>query len=106
MRIPRRHWGPGRRRLTLLSSGHSCNPTRWPVSARVRCNTGAGIVVTVRCHGEGQGLEISTDLFRQVSAQVGGVAVGLPFGVGKWPRAKVSASLGVLERSNKRFERT
>lgn len=105
--IPRMQWGPGRRWLTLLRGGHSGNPARWPMSAWVWCNTGASIVVTVRCHGKGQGLEVSTDLLCQVSAQVSSVAVGLPFGIGEWAGAKVSSSLGVLERTaNKGLERT
>lgn len=96
--IPRMQWGPGRRWLTLLRGGHSSNPARWPMSAWVWCNTGASIVVTVRCHGKGQGLEVSTDLLCQVSAQVSRVAVRLPFGIGKWAGTKVSSSLGVLEK--------
>ena len=99
--------GPGRRQLTLLSGGHGRNPAWWPVSARVWCNTGASIVVAVRCHGEGQGLKVSADLLCQVSAQVGGIAVGLPFSISERAGAKVSSSLGVLERrANKGFERT
>lgn len=107
IRIPRKQWGLGRRWLTLLSSGHGSNPARWPMSARVWRNTGASIIVTVRCHGKGQGLEVSADLLCQVGAQVGSVAVGLPFSIGKWAGAKVSSCLGVLERRpKKRLERT
>ena len=105
--IPRKHWGPGRRQLTLLCGGHSSDPAWWPVSSWVWCNTGASIVVAVRCHGEGQGFKVSTDLFCQVGAKVGGVAVSLPFSIGKWAGAKVRSSLGVLERKPKKgFERT
>lgn len=76
------------------------------MSARVGRNTGAGVVVAIRCHGEGQGLKVSADLLGQIGAQVGGVAVGLPFSIGEWTGAKVSSSLGVLgRRANRGFER-
>ena len=76
------------------------------MSARVGRNAGAGVVVAIRCHGKGQGLKVSTDLLGQISAQVGGVAVGLPFSIGEWAGAEVSSGLGVLgRRANKGFER-
>lgn len=100
--IPREQWSPRKRQLTLLSGGHSGNPAWWPMSARVRSNTGASIVVTVRCHGKGQGLEVGTDLLCQVSAQVGGIAMGLALGIGKWVGTKVGSSFGVLERRSYR----
>ena len=100
--ISRKQVDPEGRELTLLSSGYGSNSAWWPMSARVWRNTGASIVVTVRGHGKGQSLEVSANVLGQVSAQVGSVAVGLPFSVGKWAGAKVSASLGVLERKPKK----
>lgn len=98
-----RGWGEAMKRLTLLGCGHCCNPAWRPMSAWVWCNTGASIVVTVRCHGEWQGLKVSADLFCQVSAQVGSISVGLSFSIRKWAGAKIGSSFCVLERANKGF---
>lgn len=84
--------------FTLLSRGDGGDPARGPVGARVRGNAGASVIVTVRGHGKGQGLEVGTDLLGQVQAQVGGVAVSLTLGVGERPRAEVRPHLGVLQK--------
>lgn len=68
------------------------------MGAGVGGDAGASVIVTVRGHGKGQGLEVGTDLLGQVQAQVGGVAVSLALGVGKRPRAKVRPHFGVLQK--------
>lgn len=86
--------------LTLLCCGHCSNSAWWPMSAWVWCNTGAGIVVAVRCHSKRQGLEVRADLLCQVSAQVRSVAMGLSFSICKRAGAKVGSSFCVLEKAN------
>lgn len=68
------------------------------MGAGVGGDAGASVIVTVRGHGKGQGLEVGTDLLGQVEAQVSGVAVSLALGVGERPRAEVGPHLGVLQK--------
>lgn len=84
--------------FTLLSRGDGGDPAGGPVGARVGGDAGASVIVTVRGHGKGQGLEVGTDLLGQVQAQVGGVAVSLALGVRERPRAEVRPHLGVLQK--------
>lgn len=89
--------------LTLLGCGHCSNSAWWPMSAWVWCNTGASIIVTVRCHGKWQSLKVSADLLCQISAQVRSITMGLSFSICKWAGAKIGSSFCVLEKANKRF---